>query len=193
MAVNINADIKDTYELPELVISLQYHPAVGKLFQSPFRTSAQEPCPRKSLLHYRPPSLYSICSARNSWLRKARNEKPSTSCKHICTVLVVNWLELDRVTRNAWRKTAHPFLRDHRYKRESRFNCRLYNMIHIFHWSAIFLKRIDLLMIVTVQIVFCLFKEAFQSLLFRYREGCSVNLEKLTKTKGEQLKVIPLK
>ena len=67
MAVNINPDNKDTDELPEqIVISLQYDPAVGKLCQSLFRTSAQEPCPRKSLLHYRPPSLYSICSTRNS-------------------------------------------------------------------------------------------------------------------------------
>jgi len=39
-------------------------------------------------------------------------------------------------------------------------------------------------MIVTVQIVVCLLKEAFQSLLFRYREGHSVDLEELTKTKG---------
>ena len=45
-------------------------------------------------------------------------------------------------------------------------------------------------MIVTVQIVVCLLKEAFQSLLFRYREGHSVDLEELTKTKGEQLEVI---
>ena len=67
MAVNINADNKDTDELPEkIVISLQCDPAVGKLCQSLFRTSAQEPCPRKSLLRYRPPSLYSIYSARNS-------------------------------------------------------------------------------------------------------------------------------
>ena len=44
-------------------------------------------------------------------------------------------------------------------------------------------------MIVTVQIVFCLLREAFQSLLFGYREGHSVDhverLEELTKTKGE--------
>ena len=67
MAVNINAENKDTDELPEkIVISLQYDPVVGKLCQSLFRTSAQEPCPRKSLLRYRPPSLYSIYSARNS-------------------------------------------------------------------------------------------------------------------------------
>ena len=53
-------------------------------------------------------------------------------------------------------------------------------------------------MIVTVQIVFCLLKEAFQSLLFRYREGHSDSvdhverLEELTKTKleGGQLKII---
>lgn len=48
-------------------------------------------------------------------------------------------------------------------------------------------------MIVTVQIVFCFLKEAFQSLLFKYREGHSGDhverLVEVTKAKGEQLKV----
>ena len=42
-------------------------------------------------------------------------------------------------------------------------------------------------MIVTVQIVFCYLKEAFQSLLFKYREGHSVD-----NVEGGQLNVKPM-
>ena len=44
-------------------------------------------------------------------------------------------------------------------------------------------------MIVIVQIVFCLLKEAFQSLLFKNHEGYSGDHVEVIKTKGVQLKV----